>query len=304
MSASSLPGKILFARYKNLKTSADPLHLVSRRVRQETIALEKYELGISNWYHTNNLDFHALRTDYKDEFNADSAIDINEYLGGASPTTLRPIPILAVSRTNIGYSSCSTMHLRMRPLSGTRCRRGKKHESCMSTPWAVNWIFIRVMHDHSSWPRMTKGLQDWSAMISHVCMTQPKLLLVKGVSTVLVTAGHLVATGQRVLEAASGGMNCPHLLPKQSLSILAQQTIEHMNSLVYSMMFHLKPQPLNMSVGRRPITAATQPSSKSNNEVDDEKGMPELETTEPKERGFSAEYVPGEDKPKNGGYSA
>ncbi|KAG9605223.1 hypothetical protein KCU77_g507, partial [Aureobasidium melanogenum] len=144
-----LPDKILFARHKNLKTSVDPLHLVSGQVRQETIALEKYELGIFNWYHTNNLlnaDFHALRADYKDEFNAEFAIDINGYLGGASPTTLQLIPILTISRTTIDSNSCSTVHLRMRPLSKTRCRRGKKHESGMSTPWAVHWVLICVMH--------------------------------------------------------------------------------------------------------------------------------------------------------------
>ncbi|KAH0386184.1 hypothetical protein KCU92_g2791, partial [Aureobasidium melanogenum] len=36
-----------------------------------------------------------------------------------------------------------------------------------------------------------------------------------------------------------------------------------------------------MSVGRRPIAAATYPSPKSNNEEDDGKGMPELETNPP-----------------------
>ncbi|KAG9527787.1 hypothetical protein KCU93_g4853, partial [Aureobasidium melanogenum] len=45
-------------------------------------------------------------------------------------------------------------------------------------------------------------------------------------------------------------------------------------------------------------------SDHSNNEEDDGKGMPELETTEPKECGCSAEYVPGEDESKNGGYPA
>ncbi|KAG9858011.1 hypothetical protein KCU98_g2134, partial [Aureobasidium melanogenum] len=45
-------------------------------------------------------------------------------------------------------------------------------------------------------------------------------------------------------------------------------------------------------------------SDHSNNEEDDAKGMPELETTEPKERRCSAEYVPVEDEPKDGEDSA
>lgn len=79
-------------------------------------------------------------------------------------------------------------------------------------------------------------------------------------ATRIDSSGHRWTSGGNWPESIGSGkrsMNCPHSLPKQTLSILAQQTIDRMNSLVNSMKTKLEPQPLTMSVGRRPLIAAT-----------------------------------------------